>query len=63
MAKVTIETCELTFAKIVAEHDQIEEANTVQAIVALVDAYDAAHRYKDYSVRQHLIDALIRRDG
>jgi hypothetical protein len=60
-AKVTIETSELTLSK--THHPMgglIDEAATVELIVSLVDAYDAAHRYKDYSVREHLLEALKR---
>ena len=31
----------------------------MEAIVAVVDAYDAAHRYKDFSIRQNLIKHLL----
>jgi hypothetical protein len=58
MAKVTIETPELTISKTVARDGHVAEANVVEAIVALVDAYDAAHSYKSHSVRAHLIAKL-----
>ena len=58
--KLTIETRELTLSKTVSRGDNCAEANTVEAIVALVDAYDAAHEYKNYSVRKHLLEALSR---
>jgi hypothetical protein len=58
VAKVTIETKELMLAKAVCSARQIDEANVVAAIVALVDAYDAAHDYKEYSIREHLREAL-----
>lgn len=58
MVRVTIETDELTLAKVVNDPRMIAEHNVVDAIVALVDTYDAAHNYKAYNVRQHLKEKL-----
>lgn len=59
-ARVTFKTNELTIRKTVADHNNCSDANLVLAIVAVIDAYDAAHRYKDYSIRQNLQEALSR---
>jgi hypothetical protein len=58
MATVTIETAELTISKRVTVHGDCAQANVVKAIIDVVAAYDAAHGYKQYSVRQHLIEQL-----
>jgi hypothetical protein len=60
-AKVTIETSELTLSKThYPMGGLIDEAATVEVIVDLVDAYDAANRGRSYSLREHLLDALQR---
>ena len=56
--KVTIETPQITISKEVADKDLCDDARVVAAIDAVVDAYDAAHDYKSFSVRKHLQDAL-----
>lgn len=57
-ASVTIQTDELTLTKRLESGRLIDEALVVELIVRLVDAYDAAHAYKNYNVREHLREAL-----
>lgn len=59
MAKVTIETHELTLSKTVNESGRIDTANVVLAVADLVAALEVAHSDRTtYGVRQHLLDSL-----
>lgn len=58
MVNITIETNELTLGKRGGGDGHIDEWHVAQVIAALVDAYDAAHSHKDFSVRKELIKQL-----
>jgi hypothetical protein len=60
MAKVTIETNELTLSNVSAGGNYVEPWHVVQLIDKLVRAMDAAHPAagQHYNVRLHLMTAL-----
>jgi len=58
LARVIIETAELTISKRVVVPNNHEKANVVGAIVAVVDAFDAADEFKFYNIKEHLLAAL-----
>jgi hypothetical protein len=57
MAIVKFKTKEITMSKWVAQEGCCSEHNLVQAIAALVAAYDAASN-STYKIRKNLIEAL-----